>query len=113
MSSVAAVRAQLVASRSRLAAGGAVSVQRLRPTAWPIVQTSVAAGLSWYIAHTLLKHPQPFFAPIAAMVCLSASSVLRGQRAVQMMLGGRTASVSVLAFKGRWAAGPSPWRRPC
>ena len=51
------------------------------------LQTSVAAGLSWYLAHDVLGHPQPFFAPIAAAVCLSISNVLRAQRAVQMMIG--------------------------
>jgi uncharacterized membrane protein YgaE (UPF0421/DUF939 family) len=35
----------------------------------------------------VLAHPQPFFAPIAAAVCLSISNVLRAQRAVQMMVG--------------------------
>jgi uncharacterized membrane protein YgaE (UPF0421/DUF939 family) len=52
-----------------------------------LVQTSVAAGLSWYITHDLLSHPQPFFAPIAAAVSLSVSNVLRAQRAIQMMIG--------------------------
>ena len=52
-----------------------------------LVQTSVAAGLSWYLAHDVLGHPQPFFAPIAAAVSLSISNVLRAQRAIQMMIG--------------------------
>ena len=52
-----------------------------------LVQTSVAAGLSWYLAHDVLGHPQPFFAPIAAAVSLSVSNVLRAQRAIQMMIG--------------------------
>nr|WP_232068870.1 FUSC family protein [Mycobacterium mantenii] len=52
-----------------------------------LVQTATAAGLSWYIAHAVLDHPQPFFAPIAAAVSLSTSNVLRAQRAVQMMIG--------------------------
>jgi uncharacterized membrane protein YgaE (UPF0421/DUF939 family) len=52
-----------------------------------LVQTSVAAGLAWYIAHDVLAHPQPFFAPIAAAVSLSTSNVLRAQRAIQMMIG--------------------------
>lgn len=51
------------------------------------MQTAVAAGLAWYIAHDLLAHPQPFFAPIAAAVCLSITNVLRALRAVQMMVG--------------------------
>ncbi len=52
-----------------------------------LVQTSVAAGLSWYLAHDVLGHPQPFFAPIAAAVSLSISNVLRAQRAIQTMIG--------------------------
>ncbi len=61
--------------------------KRLRAVWFTLVQTSVAAGLSWYVAHDLLGHPQPFFAPIAAAVSLSISNVLRAQRAVQMMIG--------------------------
>jgi uncharacterized membrane protein YgaE (UPF0421/DUF939 family) len=52
-----------------------------------VAQTAVAVSASWFIAHDLLGHPQPFFAPIAAAVSLSASDVLRGQRAVQLMSG--------------------------
>ncbi len=62
-------------------------VKRLRGRWFNLVQTSVAAGLAWYLTHDLLRHPQPFFAPIAAAVCLSISNVLRAQRAVQMMIG--------------------------
>jgi uncharacterized membrane protein YgaE (UPF0421/DUF939 family) len=54
---------------------------------WSLVQTPVAAGLAWYIAHTLLGHHQPFFAPTAAAVSLSKNRVLRGQRALQLMVG--------------------------
>lgn len=61
--------------------------QRVRGVWFYLVQTSVAAGLSWYIAHDLLAHPQPFFAPIAAAVSLSTSNVLRAQRAIQMIVG--------------------------
>lgn len=64
--------------------GGA---QRVRGVWFNLVQTSVAAGLSWYLAHDVLAHPQPFFAPIAAAVSLSTSNVLRAQRAIQMMIG--------------------------
>lgn len=62
-------------------------IKRLRAVWFTLVQTSVAAGLSWYLAHDLLGHPQPFFAPIAAAVSLSVSNVLRAQRAIQMMVG--------------------------
>ncbi|WP_293314022.1 FUSC family protein [Mycobacterium sp.] len=62
-------------------------LKRLGAVWFTLVQTSVASGLSWYLAHDVLGHPQPFFAPIAAAVCLSISNVLRAQRAVQMMIG--------------------------
>jgi len=61
--------------------------QRVADAGWSIVQTPVAAGLAWYIAHTLLGHHQPFFAPTAAAVSLSKNRVLRGQRALQLMVG--------------------------
>ena len=39
--------------------------QRIRGAGWSILETPVAAGLAWYIAHTLLGHHEPFFAPTA------------------------------------------------
>jgi uncharacterized membrane protein YgaE (UPF0421/DUF939 family) len=71
-------------STSRLVLGG---LKQVRDVWWTVLQTAMAAGLAWYITHDLLRHPQPFFAPVAATVCLSASNVLRALRAVQMMFG--------------------------
>ena len=68
-------------------AAALASLKRVRELWFTLLQTSVAAGLAWYIAHDLLHHAQPFFAPVAAAVCLSASNVLRAQRAIQMMIG--------------------------
>lgn len=62
-------------------------LKRVRGVWFYLVQTSVAAGLAWYVAHDVLAHPQPFFAPIAAAVSLSTSNVLRAQRAIQMIIG--------------------------
>jgi len=53
----------------------------------PVLQASIAAGVAWYVAHDLLGHAQPFFAPIAAAVALSTSHVQRSRRSVQMMVG--------------------------
>jgi uncharacterized membrane protein YgaE (UPF0421/DUF939 family) len=61
--------------------------RRIADASWSIVQTPVAAGLAWYIAHTVLGHHQPFFAPTAAAVSLSKTRVLRGQRALQLIVG--------------------------
>jgi uncharacterized membrane protein YgaE (UPF0421/DUF939 family) len=72
---------------TRAADSGLASLQRLKGMSFTLLQTSVASGVAWYLAHDVLAHPQPFFAPIAAAVCLSISNVLRAQRAVQMMIG--------------------------
>lgn len=59
----------------------------MRRAAWPITQAAVAAGVAWLTAERLLGHPQPIFAPIAAVVALSANVGGRGRQAVQMLLG--------------------------
>jgi uncharacterized membrane protein YgaE (UPF0421/DUF939 family) len=77
----------LLTTPSAARAAVMVAFKRLRARWFNLVQTSVAAGLAWYIAHDVLAHPQPFFAPVAAAVCLSITNVLRAMRAVQMMFG--------------------------
>ena len=61
--------------------------QRMAAAGRTIVQTPIAVGLAWYVAHNLLGHPEPFFAPTAAVLSLSAVKVLRSQRALQMIVG--------------------------
>lgn len=39
------------------------------------------------MAHTVLGHPQPFFAPIAALAALAVNVGERGQRATGMVVG--------------------------
>src|ERR1700722_11338767 len=72
---------------TRTVDGGQEAVFRLRHVLWAIIQASAAAGLAWYIAHNLLGHPDPYFAPIAAAGTVSASNVLHVQRAVQNISG--------------------------
>ena len=60
---------------------------RLRESLWPCAQAAAAAGTAWLIAHDVLGHAQPFFAPIAAAIALSATSVRRGRRILQMVAG--------------------------
>jgi uncharacterized membrane protein YgaE (UPF0421/DUF939 family) len=60
---------------------------RVRASAWAAVQASLAVALAWFVAHTVLGHPQPFFAPIAAAVAMSTNYFGRGRRAVQMVIG--------------------------
>jgi uncharacterized membrane protein YgaE (UPF0421/DUF939 family) len=75
------------ARRARSAPRVREATARVRGAAWPIAQTAMAAGAAWYITHTLLGHAQPFFAPIAAAVSLSATDRQRGRRALQMIGG--------------------------
>jgi uncharacterized membrane protein YgaE (UPF0421/DUF939 family) len=84
-----------------LASGGTVSatatgrlgsfvtgaLERVSAVRGPLLQTALAAGVAWYVAHDLLGHTQPFFAPIAAAVSLSTSHVQRSRRTVQMIVG--------------------------
>lgn len=66
---------------------GRLAARRLGDVLWAIVQASGAAGLAWYIAHDLLGHADPFFAPITAAVTLSASNVFHAQRVIQTICG--------------------------
>jgi uncharacterized membrane protein YgaE (UPF0421/DUF939 family) len=66
---------------------GQEAVFRARDVLWAITQAAAAAALAWYIAHNLLGHPDPFFAPIAAAGAISASNVLHVQRAIQNISG--------------------------
>ncbi len=52
-----------------------------------MILLSVAAALAWLIAHRLLGHPQPFFAPIAAAISISTTRIQRSRRIVQMVVG--------------------------
>jgi uncharacterized membrane protein YgaE (UPF0421/DUF939 family) len=61
--------------------------RRVRAAAWPVLLASLAAALAWLIAHRLLGHPQPFFAPIAAAIALSTSRIQRSRRIAQMVTG--------------------------
>lgn len=81
------------------------SFARLRQAWWPVVQAAVASGLAWYIAHDALGHPQPFFAPIAAAISLSAVVGRRWRNAVQMMFGVTLGIVVSEAVVGIFGAG--------
>jgi len=72
-------------SRGRLSLRARLA--RLRSKSWLIAQASVAAGVAWFIAADVLDHPTPFFAPIAAVVCLGTSYGQRIRRVVEVTLG--------------------------
>ncbi|KAA1245687.1 aromatic acid exporter family protein [Mycobacterium simiae] len=92
---------------TRVSQGSRAAVQRLRAALWPITQTSVAAGIAWFLTHDVLHHRQPFFAPISAVVCMSATNVLRGLRAAQMIVGVALGIVLGASVHPVLGAGPS------
>jgi uncharacterized membrane protein YgaE (UPF0421/DUF939 family) len=71
----------------RLRRGLAERWRRLRGTAVPILQCGLGAGLAWLVAHDLIGHQAPFFAPIAAIICLGVSLGSRLRRVAEMMVG--------------------------
>ena len=63
------------------------AVARLRAGWRPVVEGTVAATVAWLIATRLLDHPQPFFAPAAALIVLGQARGQRTLRAVEVVLG--------------------------
>jgi uncharacterized membrane protein YgaE (UPF0421/DUF939 family) len=59
----------------------------MRNNATFALQSGLAAGVAWLVAHDLVGHSQPFFAPIAAVIVLSASAGLRWRRALELIGG--------------------------
>lgn len=72
---------------SRVPMSVSTRLSNLRQQLTPIVQLSVGAGIAWFIAHNLIGHSQPFFAPVAAVVSIAAAIGQRRQLVVQLVLG--------------------------
>lgn len=62
-------------------------LHRLRTKSWHIGQCAVAAALAWYVAHDLVGHDRPFFAPMAAVICLGTSYGQRLRRVAEVTIG--------------------------
>lgn len=62
-------------------------VRRLLRNGIPIVQCAVAAGLAWALAKHVIGNPQPFFAPIAAVISLGVSLGQRMRRTAELIVG--------------------------
>lgn len=69
--------------RSHLAAG----LRRLRDNGWPVIQTGVAASLAYFLGNFVLGIQQVFYAPIAAIVCLSLTLGQPAMRAILVTIG--------------------------
>lgn len=64
-----------------------VAVGRLRHGWRPVVEATLAATVAWILATRLLGHPEPFFAPAAALIVLGQARGQRLRRAVEVVLG--------------------------
>jgi uncharacterized membrane protein YgaE (UPF0421/DUF939 family) len=62
-------------------------VARWESKRFHIAQCAIAAGVAWLIAADLLGHQTPFFAPVAAVVCLGTSYGQRLRRVAEVTLG--------------------------
>jgi uncharacterized membrane protein YgaE (UPF0421/DUF939 family) len=71
----------------RLAGAGSRAVGRTVADAWVILQGTAAATAAWLLAKYVFDHPQPFFAPVAALIALNTSVGERGLNAVRLLQG--------------------------
>jgi len=74
-----------VVHRGRTSARGRVG--RLRSKGWMLAQSAAAAGVAWLVATEVLGHEKPFFAPVAAVVCLGTSYGQRLRRIAEVTIG--------------------------
>lgn len=72
-------------ARGRLSA--AARVARWRSKRFQVVQCALAAAVAWFIASDLLGHDHPFFAPVAAVLCLGTSYTQRLRRVAEVAVG--------------------------
>jgi uncharacterized membrane protein YgaE (UPF0421/DUF939 family) len=84
----------LLETRSRPGSQLEHRLRRWRSAALPIAQAALAARLSWLIAVHIVGHRVPFFAPVAAVVCLSLSLGERLRRVIEL-IGGVAIGVGV------------------
>ncbi|MBM7797457.1 uncharacterized membrane protein YgaE (UPF0421/DUF939 family) [Microlunatus panaciterrae] len=62
-------------------------VQRWRSRIFMITQCAVTAGLAWWLAQTVIGHRLPFFAPVAAIICLGFTFGQRLRRGIEVAIG--------------------------
>lgn len=73
--------------KSRAAAFGKRARSRLAANGPSLLLASLAAGLSYFIAGFFFHGGQPFFAPIAAVICMGLAAGQRIRRAAEIVIG--------------------------
>lgn len=71
----------------RVAAASSRAFRRIAADIWPLLQGTAAATTAWVIARYAFGWPEPFFAPIAALVALNTSQGERGLNALRLLQG--------------------------
>ncbi len=86
------------------------SANQVRGGSWAVLQCSVGASVAWYLSTSLLDHDRPFFACVAAVLCLGVRAAQRLRRVAELAVG-VTLGVAVgdalvgLIGQGAWQIG--------
>jgi len=74
---------------SRIRRALATGFERLRDNGWPVIQTAAAAAIAFFLTAFILgiDYQQAFYAPIAAVVCLSLTLGQPKRRAILVTIG--------------------------
>lgn len=64
-----------------------IIVERLRANLGWLAQSALATAVAWVLARQIFGHPRPIFAPVAALIGVSASLGQRRRYAVEMVIG--------------------------
>jgi uncharacterized membrane protein YgaE (UPF0421/DUF939 family) len=64
-----------------------IIAERLRANALWFAQAALATSLAWFIAKELFGHPRPVFAPVVALIGVSATLGQRRRYAIEMVIG--------------------------
>lgn len=82
-------------------------INRVRTRFPYMLQATIGAGLAYWVAHELVGHPQPFFAPMSVVIILGLSGGDRLSRAFEMAMGGVLGvAVGDLLFHSTGMTGP-------
>ncbi|MFF3894437.1 aromatic acid exporter family protein [Streptomyces sp. NPDC001812] len=71
----------------RTVSGLSVGGRRVALDVWLLLQATASATAAWLVARYVFDHPAPYFAPITAMVALTANLGERGLHAIRLLQG--------------------------